>query len=136
MILGQSIVPGKTTGRAVVTHEPLSFWGGYDPKTGEVVDRRHELSGSNLVDRILALPTGRGSSTASAILLESIRNGTAPAAIIFTKTDPILTLGAIIADELWGRSIPILTIREEDFDKIPKDRELRITPDGRIDWDE
>jgi len=106
---------GRAKGTALVSNEPLSFWGGLSPNTGEIIDRRHPHSGAIVTDRVFVFPKGKGSSTASGILLESIRAGTAPAALINLKTDPILALGAIVADELYGRSLPILTLKEDDF---------------------
>ena len=81
---GRVIIPGEARGKALVGNEPLSFWGGYDWKTGEIIDRRHRLSGSNAKGKVLAVPFTRGSSTTTAVLLEAIRAGTAPAAILTT----------------------------------------------------
>jgi len=83
-IQGNILVSGSGQGKALVLSEPLSLWGGLDPDTGEIIDRRHPQSGDVVTDRILVLPSGRGSSSASSILLEAIRAGTAPAAIIHT----------------------------------------------------
>ena len=112
--------------------EPLSFWGGYDPHTGEIIDRRHDRSGVIARGRVLVFPRGRGSSTSSAILLESIRNGTAPAAVINLATDPILALGAIVADELYRVSMPIVVLLEEDFFAIRDGDHLTIGSDGTV----
>ena len=92
-LIGKPVVAGSAKGTALVSNEPLSFWGGLDPNTGEIIDRRHELSGSNAAGKIFVFPQGRGSSTSSGTLLESIRAGVAPAAIINLRTDPILALG-------------------------------------------
>jgi predicted aconitase with swiveling domain len=77
-------------------------------------------------------PTGKGSSTSSTILMESVRAGTAPAAIINVTADPILALGAIVADELYGRVVPIVTLSQEDFDAIREGDELTVERDGSI----
>ena len=101
----------SVSGPALVSEKPLSFWGGYDPASGEIIDRRHPLSGENAAGRIFVLPSGRGSSTASAILLEAIRQGTAPAAIVLGQTAPILTLGAVISEEFFDRTIPVVVLK-------------------------
>lgn len=88
--------------------ESLSFWGGVDPATGEVIDVRHPQRGSNVTGRILVMPSGRGSSSSSSVLAECIRAGTSPAAIVLGGSDPILALGAIVARELYGRTIPVV----------------------------
>jgi len=131
-LAGRPLIPGSAEGLALVSSQPLSFWGGYCPKTGEIIDRRHERSGAIAAGRVLVFPTGRGSSTSSAILLESIRAGTAPAAVVNLKTDPILALGAIVADELYGRSVPMVILSEKDFFSICEGDRVAVGPDGTV----
>lgn len=127
------LVGGQAEGAATVSKEPLSLWGGLSPETGEIIDKRHELAGQTVTGRILVLPRGRGSSTASATLMESIKAGVAPAAIITMQVDPILALGAIVSDELYGRSIPILVVEPRDFELIKQDEYVKIQSDGTIE---
>lgn len=103
---GKVIIPGEVRGIALVGNEPLSFWGGYDWKTGEIIDRRHRLSGAIAKDKILAVPFTRGSSTTTAVLLEAIRAKTAPAAIITTGTDFFFALASVVADALYTSPLP------------------------------
>ncbi|MFZ5810042.1 MAG: aconitase X swivel domain-containing protein [Chloroflexota bacterium] len=131
-IKGKPIVPGEAQGQAVVSHQPISFWGGVDPSTGEVIDRRHECSGTVITGKIFVFPTGKGSSTGSAVLMESIRNGSAPAAIINCKTDPILALGAIVAEELYHKTLPMVVVSQEDIKNIQDGDNLIVQPDGTI----
>ncbi len=126
------LVAGQAEGLATVTKEPLSLWGGLSPQTGEIIDRRHELAGQTVTGRILLLPRGRGSSTSSATLTESIKAGVAPAAIITMKVDPILALGSIVSDELYHHAVPILTLPEEDFFSIKHDDHIAIESDGTV----
>ncbi len=98
--------------------EPLSFWGGYDPNSGEIIDRRHPLSGLSAAHKILALPLTRGSSTTTAILLEAIRRNTAPAAIVTPAVDGFIALASIVADELYGTPIPVVALGERDFAQL------------------
>ena len=131
-LAGRAVVPGTAEGTALVTTEPLSFWGGLNTATGEIVDRRHERSGQVVTGRIFVLPRGRGSSTASACLLESVRAGTAPAAIITARTEPVLALGSIVAAELYGRSVPMVVLPEEAFASIRDGDRLAVAPDGTV----
>ncbi len=131
-LIGKPVIPGSAQGMALVSAQPLSFWGGYDPATGEIIDRRHDLSGQTAAGRVLVLPSGKGSSTASAILLESIRRGTAPAAIITLATDPILALGAIVADELYNRSVPMVVLSPDDFALIRDGEPVAVDADGTV----
>lgn len=100
------------SGRALVLEEPLSFWGGVDPATGLVIDARHPQRGATVTGRVLVMPSGRGSSSSASVLVEAIRLGTAPAAIVLLHPDPILTLGAIVAEELYGASCPVKVLDE------------------------
>ncbi len=129
---GKVIIHGTARGTALVSHEPLSFWGGYDWKTGEIIDRRHMLSGSIAKDKILAIPFTRGSSTTTAVLLEAIRAGTAPAAIITTDTDFFFALACVVADELYSVSLPLVALDEEDFGKLCTNDEIQVMNDGRL----
>lgn len=104
----RTLVAGTAEGEVLVLDEPLSFWGGIDPATGEVIDVRHPQRGANVAGRVLVMASGRGSSSSSSVLAECVRVGTAPAAIVLTEPDPILALGAIVARELYGRAIPIV----------------------------
>lgn len=131
-VKGRALVAGQAAGAAVVTQHPISFWGGVSPKTGDVIDRRHELSGRNITGKIFVFPFGKGSSTASAILLEGIRNGSAPAAIINKKVDPILSLGAIVAEEIYHRTIPVIVLDDADFSYIHDGDSLQIERDGTV----
>jgi len=115
-----TLLPGVARGTALVTSQPICFWGGFDPKTGTITERNHELKGQNVTGTVFVFPTGKGSSTTSAILLESVRCGTAPAAIVNLKTEPILVIGAIIAERLYDRVIPIVDTPELDLTKVIK----------------
>lgn len=108
----RALTGGTATGEALVLDEPLSFWGGVDPETGTIVDARHPQHGASVTGRILMMPSGRGSSSSSSVLAESIRAGTGPAAIVLGEPDPILALGAIVARELYGTIVPVVVIAD------------------------
>jgi predicted aconitase with swiveling domain len=103
-----------------------------NPRTGEIIDRRHERSGAIVTGKVLVFPQGKGSSTASAVLMESIKAGTAPAAIINLNADPILALGAIVADEMYRKTVPIVVLSQENFDLIQEGDDLAIDLDGKV----
>jgi predicted aconitase with swiveling domain len=127
-----TIVSGHASGLAVTSDDPISFWGGLDPTSGEIIDRRHPLSGVNVAGRILVIPHGRGSCSASGVLLEAIRNGYAPAAIIVSRLDPIIGLGSILGDELYDKPVPVMLVSPEDRARIRTDDEISITANDRI----
>lgn len=132
IIRGRTIVTGEAAGRGLVSDQPLSFWGGYDQHTGEIIDRRHPLSGQIAAGRVLAIPSSRGSSTTTAVLLEAIRAGTAPAAILTTGPDHFFALASIVADEMYGKPIPVVALNDVDFAGLQSDHWLEIRADGTV----
>lgn len=125
-VVGMPIVEGNAQGTAIVTDHPLSFWGGLDPRTGEVIDRQHPLSGRCLTGCVLSMPTGRGSCSASGVLLEAIRARTAPAAVVLSRPDPVIALGAILGEELYGWCVPLIIVDEHDRITITDGEFVRI----------
>jgi predicted aconitase with swiveling domain len=106
----RTLVAGEATGPALVLEEPLSFWGGIDPATGRIVDVHHPQHGASVTGTVLVMPAGRGSSSSSSVLAEAIRMGTAPSAIVLRGADPIVALGAIVARELYGVTVPVVVV--------------------------
>ena len=104
------LAPGEAEGRVSLLSKPLSLWGGFDPGKGTLVDVNHPDFGAVLSGRILVMPGGRGSSSSSSVLLESARLGRNPAAIVLAERDPILAVGALVAADLYGVSIPIIRV--------------------------
>lgn len=129
-LIGKPVIAGKASGIALVSHEPLSFWGGYDWKSGEITDRRHPLSGENARGKVLVIPFTRGSSTTTAVLLEAIRAGTAPVAIITTATDFFFALASVVAGELYEKSFPLIALSEMDFGLINTGNHIEVTESG------
>lgn len=115
---GRSLVEGAAEGALLFADVGLSFWGGVDPVSGEVIDRHHPLSGERLAGRVLAIPSGRGSCTGSSVLMELISNGHAPAALVLAEADEILTLGVLVAEVIFQRSLPVLCVGHAAFDKL------------------
>jgi predicted aconitase with swiveling domain len=91
----------------LVLEQPLSFWGGLDPRSGLIIDRRHPQYGQSVNGRVLVMPHGRGSSSSSTVLAEALRNGKGPAAIELAAFDPIIFLGALVAEELYAVTCPV-----------------------------
>jgi predicted aconitase with swiveling domain len=89
---------------------PISLWGGVDPIAGTIADPRHPQFGASIAGVVLAIPSAIGSSSSSAVMLELLREGTAPVAIIMGRADAILALGVIVARELGYDTIPVLEL--------------------------
>lgn len=136
VIRGQALVDGVASGVALVTDTPLSFWGGVDPEHGTVIDIRHPLDGESIAGRILVLPSGRGSCSASGVILESISNGTAPAGIVVSEVDPIIGLGCILGEELIGKIVPVVLVSPEERESIVDGAPISIGIGGVLEIEE
>ena len=117
---------------ALVLDSPLSLWGGLEPTTGDIIDQRHPQCGANVTGRVLVMPVGKGSSSASSILLEAARLGTAPAAIVLAEMDGILALGAAVAREMYGVELPVV-VAGESYGRIRDGGQVDVSPDGVIE---
>jgi predicted aconitase with swiveling domain len=132
VVAGRSNKDILARGRLLLSPEPLSFWGGYDQHSGEIIDRRHSLSGQIAKGCILALPAARGSSTTTAVLLEAARNDTAPAAILTSGVDTFFTLASIVADELYGKPVTIAALEAGQFDHLRHGETAALFRNGEI----
>lgn len=115
---GTQFVSGVASGTLLAANLELSFWGGVDQKTGEVIDRFHPLSGCFLKDTILAIPGGRGSCSGSIVMLELMLSGSGPKALVFERAEEILTLGVIVAEEFFKKTTPVVSLRPDDFRQL------------------
>ncbi len=115
---GRCIVPGKCSGEALVSRKPISFLGGVDPKTGLIVERDHDLKGESIKDKILCFPHGHGSTVGSYVLYSLARRGCAPRAIINERADPVVVVGAVIADVPMMDRVNIQVIRTGDYVEV------------------
>lgn len=129
---GTAVVHGAAEGEVLSDTTALSFWGGVDPETGEVIDRHHPLHGQQLTDRIVVIPGGRGSCSGSGVLLELLLNGRGPAALVLERADEILTLGVVIAEEVFRHSLPVVVLAPEAFRRARLARRARILGDRVI----
>ena len=129
---GEVLVPGPpVTATALALTAPISFWGGVNPKTGEIADARHPEHGEGISGRVLLVPDTIGSSSAAAILLELVHAKLAPAAIVMHEPDAILLLGLIVAREM-GYDTPIaLRLDRERYSSL-HGRELQVSDTGTI----
>lgn len=126
---GRSLAPGSGSG-PVAAIAPLSFWGGYDPETGLVIDRHHPAHGRSLAGAVLVMRSGRGSSSSSTVLAEAIRLGTAPTAIVLAESDPILVVGAMVAEALYGRRCPIVVLPRAEHERVATASTAQVDADA------
>ncbi len=119
------------SGPALVLSKPISFWGGVDPATGTILDVRHPEHGLCIAGRVLFLPGTIGSSSASAVLLELVRNGHAPAALVLHEPDAILLLALIVAREM-GWPAPVAVKLDRSCFAGYAGRDVSVSAEGAI----
>lgn len=127
---GIAIVPGSAAGPILVMTEPLSFWGGVDPATSAVIDVHHPAHGVALAGAVVMMPTSRGSCSGSGVLLELALSGRNPAALIFAGPEDTLTLGAIVAAEMFGRRIPVIRLSQRAFAALSSAKEATVASEA------
>ncbi len=129
---GEVLVAGLGgAGVGLVLTAPISFWGGIDPASGRVSDVRHPEHGASIAGKVIFLPGTIGSSSASAVLLELVHNGHAPAALILHEPDAILLLGLIVAREMGWPPPVALRLDRGNFDRF-SGRRVSVTSDGMV----
>jgi hypothetical protein len=121
---GRTINPGKAEGEAVVSREPIGFYGGIDPKTGVFIEKGHELEGRSVAGKVLVFPKGKGSTVGSYVIYGLAANKVAPLAIVNQETETIVATGVILAGVPCVDGIPT--------EKIPNGARLRVDADAGI----
>jgi len=131
MVTGRVIVAGAARGELLRLSAPISFWGGVDPVAGRIADPRHPQHGVSIAGTVLAVPSAVGSSSSSAIMLELIRENTAPAALLLGSADAIVALGVVVAGELGLPTVPVLEVPWEEILRLPQGP-IEVGDDGTI----
>ena len=132
MIQALVLNAGAAEGAVLELEAPLSFWGGFDPRTGVILDVHHPQRGVCLTGAILLMREARGSGSAPGAIAEAIRLGNAPAAILLVTPDVNLAIGAQVAETLYGKPCPVLAVSADDHESLKRAAKLRITRGGAI----
>ena len=118
--------PGTAQGPLLKLAEPLSFWGGFDPSDGRILDRNHPQAGRHIAGTVLALPGSRGSAGTPAGLAEAMRTRVGPVAILLPAPDVNITIGAQVADHLYRTATPVWVIAPADFETLASGTQLHL----------
>ncbi len=132
MIHGTELNVGEAEGPVLALDAPLSFWGGFDPRTGIILDVHHPQRGRCLAGVILLMREAKGSGSAPGAIAEAIRLGTAPAAIILVTPDVNLAIGAQVAETLYGKVCPVLAVTADDHETLKQAAKLHISLGGEV----
>ena len=124
--------PGQCRALALVLDEPLSFWGGFDPVDGTIVDRHHPQRGTCVAGKVLVMQGSRGSAGTPAGVAEAIRRGVGPVAVLLGSADVNIAIGAMVADRLYGNAVPVLAVAPEDYPRLGTGDEIAIAADGTV----
>jgi predicted aconitase with swiveling domain len=132
VLSGKVSHPGTANGEVLLLTEPVSFWGGVDHH-GEIIDVHHAQHKAKMTNKILVMPSGRGSSSATAVLAELIRTGDGPLAIVMLQCDTILVIGALVSAEIYDISMPIVELDQEQYAQLSDG--IHVTVDAISDHD-
>lgn len=125
-----SVLSGSAAGPVLALSEGISFWGGIDSDTAQIIDAHHPAFGADIAGTVLLMPTSRGSCSGSGVMLELLLNGSAPAALIFSEAEDVATLGALIGGLMFGKSLPILRAGPADYARLAAAAYLCIRSDA------
>ncbi|WP_300668680.1 DUF126 domain-containing protein [Desulfoluna sp.] len=114
----------------VFSNDPISFVGGVNIQTGDVSDYRHANYKQNITGKVFAFPFGKGSSGAGLVLMEMLRIGTAPAAIINIRTDPVILTGPLVCHHFYDQTLSVINLSEEDYAKLAEGKEIELFKDS------
>lgn len=130
IVQSEVLLTGSAEGPVLRLDADISFWGGVDPNSGHIIDRRHPQFGESLGGKILVMHRSIGSSSGSSILLELFRGKRAPSGIILAEADLVITLGVVVAKEMGFGEIPVVRVAPGSFPALPE--VLTISRSGEI----
>lgn len=122
ILKGRSVAPGRARGESLVSKNPISFYGGVDARSGQIIEKGHELEGQNIQGKVLVFPGGKGSTVGSYVIYGLAKNGVAPAAIINRATETIVATGAILAGIPCVDGIDIDALETGDVVEVDADQ--------------
>lgn len=127
------LIAGVAEGEALVLDETLSFWGGFDPANGRIIDVHHPQFEQQVTGKILFLPQSRGSAGTPGGIAETLRNGSGPLAFVLGERDVNIGVGVLVANELYQLEVPVIQIGREQMLSFRTGQQLSIDASGLID---
>ncbi len=126
------LIRGRAEGAAMKLDDTLSFWGGFDPANGSIIDVHHPQYGEGLGQRVLFMPRSRGSAGTPGGIAETLRNGSGPLAFVLGERDVNIGVGTLVANRLYALEVPVLEIAQSEFDLFASGARVSIDYDGMI----
>ena len=131
-IEGRVLIPGQARGRALVLGDTLSFWGGFNPANGEIIDVHHPQYRQQVGGSILFIPQSRGSAGTPGGIAETLRNGSGPLAFVLGESDVNIGVGVLVANRLYRLDIPVLEISPAQMRQLESGDRIEIDHQGLI----
>jgi len=128
---GRGLMKGTARGKALLSEKAFTFAHGVDPSSGDVMDVRSDIRGSNVKGAVLFYPFGKGSTTASSWFLETVRKGNHPAAIVTEGVDLSAVIGAVMAGVIYGKKVPVVSgVPRSAYMSIKQGEEVSVDGDS------
>ena len=131
-ITGSVLIEGEASGDALVLGDSLSFWGGFDPADGRIIDVHHPQYGEAVTDQILFIPQSRGSAGTPGGIAETLRNGSGPRAFVLGERDVNIGVGVRVANQLYDLQVPVVQITLEEMQAVQTGAALQVTREGLL----
>ncbi len=132
ILQGRVLVAGKANAEVLLLQEALSFWGGFDPQHGRIIDVHHPQAGLPVKGKILVISSSRGSAGTPACIAETLRNGSGPAAFILGSADVNICIGVSVANRLYGLDVPVIELSPETISTLNEVESIAISVDGSL----
>jgi predicted aconitase with swiveling domain len=126
------LIPGFASAPALVLEDTLSFWGGFNPDNGEIIDVHHPQFGEKVGGTILCISESKGSAGTPGGIAETLRNGSGPAAFILAKSDVNIAIGTHVANRLYDMQIPVVEMSLAELQAINTGETLNISLNGQV----
>jgi predicted aconitase with swiveling domain len=126
------LIAGSASGPAMVLDDTLSFWGGFNPANGEIIDVHHPQYQQLVGGKILCIPGSRGSAGTPGGIAETLRNGSGPLAFVLAERDVNISVGTLVANHLYDLEIPVLEVSLSEMKRIYSGDQLTINRQGLL----
>ena len=126
------LIAGCAVGPALVLDDTLSFWGGFNPVNGEIIDVHHPQYQQRVGGKVLCIPRSKGSAGTPGGIAETLRIGSGPIAFVLGERDVNIGVGTLVANRLYALEIPVLEVSMSALAQIRSGDQLSIERAGVI----
>ena len=131
-IEGRVLIAGSADGAALVLDDTLSFWGGFNPVNGEIIDVHHPQYRQRVGGKILCIPHSKGTAGTPGGIAETLRNGSGPLAFVLGEPEVNISVGTLVANRLYEMNSPVLEMSRDQMKQIKTGEAISIDCNGRL----